>query len=626
MWNTKKIEKRWIANFKRTPLVDKETGAFQKEYAYQLFYGKKDTTYPVYYPQNFQEFYNHCCGNKVVDKDAAIGHLVRYLHFIGIRIRRQVINNHLRIFPNDFLKIIRKCYYIFKMLANSNELDVDNPFRENNSDIYFLLRIESEQSTEAGELSIVEDMELSDLYKQFFTLPSDYEDDPLVQQFFNEIEKSSKSFFITGKAGTGKSTFIRYFIQKTHKKVLLTAFSGIAAINVGGQTLHSFFRFPFKPMLPEDQEIPLFKPSMQKFRILEKVDTIIIDEVSTMRSDVLEAMDYSLRRNGGDPDKPFGGKQMLFMGDVFQLPPIVNLLNDTESYLFREVYKSEYFFDSLAYKKIAPVYLEFKSVHRQKDDEAFIDLLDKIRLCKAETATLDLLNDRCNPSYSPKPDDFVINLATNNAVSYEENKKMLAGLPFAKIVFNAEITGEFSADRHPTGKALTLKKNAQIICVKNDLAGRWVNGTIAKIHSVSNDLLEIRLPDGTVHKMEKAVWENRRYKYDKQTRKIVSEVIGTFTQYPIKLAWSITIHKSQGLTFDNIIIDPGKGAFINGQLYTALSRCRTLQGIILKRKLRMEDIIADPRIIHFHETEQLLNTVKEEEEKVSDVKIADAGL
>ena len=610
MWNTKRIEKRWIENFKRSPLVDKETGAFQKDYAHQLFYGKKDNTYPAYYPQNYQAFYNHCCANADVDKTLAIGHLIRYLHFIGIRIRSQVINNHLRIFPGDFLKLIRKCCYIFKTLAHKGEqVDTENPFFENNSDVYFLLCIESEMSTEAGELCVVEDMDLSDLYKRFCALPEGYEGDPIVKLFFNEIENSQKSFFITGKAGTGKSTFIRYFIHKTRKKVLLTAFSGIAAINVGGQTLHSFFRFPFKPMQPEDPEIPLFGANTQKCRIIEKAETIIIDEVSMMRSDMMEALDYSLRRNGGNIDEPFGGKQLLFLGDVFQLPPIINLLNPAEHHLFREVYNSEYFFDSLAYKKISPVYLELKYSHRHKEDEKFVALLDKVRLCKVDEDTLALLNTRYIPLYAPKQEDFIIMLTTNNAVAQTENTGKLQSLRHPKFIFNAEISGTFSADRHPTGKMLTLKKNAQVICVKNDLAGRWVNGTIARIHSIAKDVLEIRLPNGTVHTMQKEVWENRRYKYDKQTRRIVSEVIGTFTQYPIKMAWAITIHKSQGLTFDNIIIDAANGAFASGQLYTALSRCRTLEGIILKRKLRMEDIIAEPRLIRFHETEQLAETI-----------------
>lgn len=616
MWNIRKIERRWVENFKRSPLVDKETGIFQKEYARQLLLGRKEDTYPIFYPHNFQEFYDHCLSNEKVDKEAAVGHLIRFLHFIGIRIRSQVVANHLRLFPNDFSTLIRKSYYIFKMLASrGDDMDPEKPFIESNSDLYFLLRIESEETTEAGELSVMEDMELSDLYKQFCPLPAGYESSSEVQDFFAAIENTTKSFFITGKAGTGKSTFIRYFIQKTRKKVLLTAFGGTAAINVGGQTLHSFFRFPLKQLLPEDQEIPLFRYATQKYRIIEKIETIIIDEVSMMRSDMLEALDYSLRRNGGNPEEPFGGKQLLFVGDVFQLPPIVNLLNDSEHQLFRVIYNSEFFFDSPAYKKIGPGYLEFKDSYRQKEDEVFVELLDKVRLCKVDTDTLDLLNRRCLPQYTPGPEDFVINLTINNAVAKADNLKRLQALPHTKVVFNAEITGEFSADRHPTGKMLTLKKNAQVICVKNDLAGRWVNGTIAKIHSISQDKLEVRLPDGTVHPMQKEVWDNRRYKYDRQTRKIVSEVVGTFTQYPIKLAWAITIHKSQGLTFDTIIIDAGNSAFANGQLYTALSRCRTLKGIILKRKLRTEDIIADPRIIHFHETEQLLNIIKEEEEK-----------
>jgi len=245
-----------------------------------------------------------------------------------------------------------------------------------------LLRIESEESIHGGQLNLFEGLELPELYNKFSILPENYENDPIIKDLFNRIENSNNSFFITGKAGTGKSTFVQYFAQKTQKKILMTAFTGIAAINVGGQTIHSFFRFPLKPLMPEDDEIIIFKDFTQKYKIIQKIDTIIIDEVSMLRSDILEAIDYSLRRNGGDPNKRFGGKQILFIGDIFQLPPVTDSTDEVVKYLFSEIYKSEYFFDSHSYKEIAPIYFEFNKSHRQKDDLPFVELLDEVRICK----------------------------------------------------------------------------------------------------------------------------------------------------------------------------------------------------------------------------------------------------
>ena len=319
-----------------------------------------------------------------------------------------------------------------------------------------------------------------------------------------------------------------------------------------------------------------------------------------LRSDILEAIDYSLRKNGGDPEKRFGGKQILFVGDIFQLPPVKDTNGDVEQILFSEIYASEYFFDSPAFQAIKPHYFEFRKSHRQKEDLQFIRLLDRVRTYEANQQTISKLNERYYPDYLPGIDEFIINLTANNPIANTENYKKLQELPYTSFTFEAKIEGEFQEDKFPTSKILELKKNAQVIFVRNDPAHRWVNGTIAKIDFISGNLIEVRLQDGSIHQLEPATWENRRYKYDRKKRKIVSEVIGTFTQYPVKLAWAITIHKSQGLTFDQVMIDLGTGAFVNGQVYTALSRCRTLNGIVLKRKLRPQDLIADKRIIEFH--------------------------
>lgn len=605
MANRKSIERKWIENFKKCPLVDASTGTYKNHYARQLFYGKQDETYSSDYPHNFQEFLNK---SKDLNREHAIENLLVFLHFIGIKIRKETINNHLQKFPNDFDKVIKKSRYILETLAHNETVNISNPyFKDNNSDIFFLLRIESEETITVGQLDMFEDMELPELYSRFSDFPNGYENDETIKKLFNRIENSNDCFFITGKAGTGKSTFIHYFARNSKKNVLLTAFTGIASVNIGGQTIHSFFQFPLKPLLPEDDEIKVFGQNSPKYNLIKKIDTIVIDEVSMLRSDILEAIDYSLRINGGDPNKLFGGKQLLFVGDIFQLPPIN--AEEIEGIQYNELYKSEYFFDSPAYKKSNTIYFEFKVSHRQKDDKPFVELLDKVRVCEVNDETLTALNQRYNSDYTPKQEEFVITLTSTNAIANAENARKLLELPYSSYYFEAEIKGEFNDKRYPTIKTLELKRNAQIIFIKNDAAKRWVNGTIAKVDFITKDFLRVRLQDGSEHNVERVTWENRKYKYDRAKRKIVSEVVGTFHQFPIKLAWAITVHKSQGLTFDNIIIDLGNGAFVNGQVYTALSRCRTLNGITLRRKLRTEDIISDQRIIKFHETEQLLHSI-----------------
>ncbi|MBS1522270.1 MAG: AAA family ATPase [Bacteroidetes bacterium] len=603
MSNIKSIEKKWLDNFKKCPLIDQSTGLFKSDYASQLYYGKENDLYPINFPQNFKDHYASYLNT---EKSTSLSIFNSFLSFIGINIKQELILNHLKESLDEYEKFANNCNGILKMLAHyGKKVSTTNPYKDNLRELMYFLRIECNDVT---QLTIFDEpLELPNLYSQFTNFPEEYDKDKTVNQLFNKIEDSNSSFFITGKAGTGKSTFIQYFASKTKKKLLMCAFTGIAAINIKGQTIHSFFRFPNQVLAPEDDEIKVFHKSSEKYKIIMEIQAIVIDEVSMLRCDILEAIDYSLRKNGGDPNKVFGGKQIIFVGDIFQLPPITDDTDEVDNYVFSEIYKSKYFFDSPAYKKLNPAYFEFTKSHRQGKDAEFVEILDSIRICEKNQKTLDKLNKRYYPKYVPKNDEFVMTLAASNAIAFTENIRRLNELTYTSFRFEAEISGEFKVNRYPTNKVLELKKYAQVILIKNDPAKKWVNGTIAKIEFISDDILEIRLQDGSIHKLEKEVWENRAYKYN--NGKIVSELKGTFTQFPIKLAWAITVHKSQGLTFEKVAIDLGNGAFINGQLYTALSRCKTLNGIALKKLITPKDIITDLKIISFHETQQLINSI-----------------
>jgi hypothetical protein len=604
------LEKKWLDAFRKSPLVNRDTGEFDKKVARQLFYGRTDPAYHESWPDNYKKFFDAVSPDNKADD---VPRLVDFLSMTGIRLRKEQILQHLEREPRSYASVFKRVHDILKTLAfYEDRIDTSNPFKDNQSDFYFFLALgasgsRSRTQARQRQMQLFEDTELPVLYRKLSQLPEGYEDDPVIGRIFEAIEYTSKSFFITGKAGTGKSTFIHYLSQKTGKKVVMLAFTGIAAINAGGQTIHSFFKFPLKPLLPADEEITIFQAHNPTRKVIEKTEVFVIDEVSMLRSDVMEAIDHSLRFNGGDPILPFGGKQMIFVGDIFQLPPVVDTSNEAEALLFSDVFRSEYFFDAHAYKKLNPVYFEFRKVHRQKDDLEFVEMLDKVRLCKADDDTLFRFNRRYYPNYTPKIDEFVMYLTSRNQIADRENAQKLSELEYTSFTFNAIIEGEFREDRYPTARVLELKKRAQVIFIKNDLAGRWVNGTIAKIEFISEEYIEVKLQDGSVHKLEPATWENRKYNFDRGRGKIMSETMGTFTQYPVKLAWAITIHKSQGLTFDKVVIDMGTGAFVNGQAYTAVSRCRTLKGIALKKLLRAEDIIADNRLLHYHFTEQLVN-------------------
>ncbi|PIP19624.1 MAG: AAA family ATPase [Candidatus Omnitrophica bacterium CG23_combo_of_CG06-09_8_20_14_all_41_10] len=404
---------------------------------------------------------------------------------------------------------------------------------------------------------------------------------------FNLIENTNDNIFITGKAGTGKSTLLKYFKENTAKNAAVLAPTGVAAINVGGQTIHSFFRFP--PRLIRKGNIRRRRNS----EIIQKLDTVIVDEVSMVRADLMDGIDYALRINRDEMKLPFGGVQMVFFGDLFQLPPVVE--KEAQSILGR-FYDSPYFFKAKVFNKLKLRYVELNKNYRQSDTQ-FIDLLNKIRNKTQVDDDLDLLNQRVRKINPGDSNQCVILTATNNRAN-TINEEKLAELSDKEYKYEAAITGNFKESAYPTEYCLRLKKGAQIILIRNDLDKRWVNGTIANIAALSPGTIKVSI-NGGIYEVSKSKWEKIEYKYNRAEDKIEEKTVGTFEQYPIKLAWAITIHKSQGQTFDNIVVDLGAGAFTHGQVYVGLSRCTTLGGIILKRPVIASDIIFDERVYEF---------------------------
>lgn len=430
--------------------------------------------------------------------------------------------------------------------------------------------------------------------RESIIIPTDFRlDDDLAAAYY-VMEYTHETVFLTGRAGTGKSTLLNYFRKTTKKKHVVLAPTGLAALQVGGSTIHSFFGFPLRMMVKNDPDITVWSRSHPRYKILKKMDTLIIDEVSMVRADLMDAIDQSLRLNTGN-DLPFGGKQLILVGDVFQLAPVVNAKDYAA--LDEDMYATPYFFSADAFRSAKPKIIELKKIYRQHDED-FIYLLNRIRMGIATQDDLDDINKRYNPEQN-NDKDFAITLSAVNAIAETENLRRLMELKTPVSTYKAEIEGTFHERLYPAPAVLKIKRGAQVMMVKNDLQGRWVNGSIGKVEDVLLEKIKVRFADGKVHIVEPATWENKTYTWDKVENTISFVVNGTFTQFPIKLAWAITIHKSQGLTFDNIIIDMGKGAFAHGQLYVALSRCKTLQGITLKTKITPRDIIVDEAVEYF---------------------------
>lgn len=412
------------------------------------------------------------------------------------------------------------------------------------------------------------------------------------QRALDIMEKTDRSIFITGRAGTGKSTLLEYFRGTTGKKVVVLAPTGVAALNIKGQTIHSFFGF--RPDIT-----PLKVKRIEKDNsIFKKLDILVIDEISMVRADLLDCVDHFLRLNGPASHKPFGGIQMVFVGDLYQLPPVVT---SREKAVFAGLYPTPYFFSSHVFAGFDMEFLELEKVYRQHD-QRFIELLNAIRNNSIDDHGLSLLNTRYVPEHDRPTSGFSLRLTTTNAMAAELNSFELSKLKGKLHRFKADRDGKFDDDSLPTSEELMVKAGSQVMMLNNDSFGRWVNGSMGRVVGFRKGedgvpTISVQLADGENVDVEPYTWEIFNYKLE--GREIKSEVVGTFTQYPLMLAWAVTIHKSQGKTFERAVIDIGRGTFAHGQMYVALSRCTSLDGIVLKQPIEKKHIWMDWRVVQF---------------------------
>ena len=410
------------------------------------------------------------------------------------------------------------------------------------------------------------------------------------------IEGQGKHVFVTGRAGTGKSTLLGYVREHTAKRLVVLAPTGVAALNVGGQTIHSFFGF--KPDITLSKVRKLSAREKDRAEICRNLETIVIDEISMVRADLLDCVDKFMRLNGRRGDLPFGGVQVVFFGDLYQLPPVVTR---AEREIFTDSYASAFFFDAKLFEQDFEMELvELETIYRQRDP-ALIEVLNAIRNNSVTEEQLSLINQRCDPGFEAAANEFFIHLTTTNAMAADVNESRLAGIEGPEFAVKGVIKGDFDHKSLPTEISLRLKVGAQVMLLNNDGGGRWVNGSVGKIQEIDRDdelMVEVELTDGQVVEVAPFTWELFSFKFDKKNG-IVAEGIGSFKQLPIRLAWAITVHKSQGKTFEKVIFDVGRGSFAHGQTYVALSRCTELGGLVLKKPLKKSHVIMDRKVVAF---------------------------
>ena len=422
---------------------------------------------------------------------------------------------------------------------------------------------------------------------------------PQLRHAWDFVEHTGRSIFLTGKAGTGKTTFLRTLVEKSTKQMVVVAPTGVAAINAGGMTIHSFFQLPLSPYVPGAQVKNKYDFSKEKRKIISSLDLLIIDEISMVRSDLLDAIDNVLRRFRRH-SLPFGGVQLLMIGDLAQLTPVVT---PEDEQLLRPYYDTPYFFGSKALQQVDYVTIQLEKIYRQADMQ-FVDLLNNIRENRATQQDFITLQSRYNPSFTPKTEEGYIRLTTHNRMADEYNDHEMSRLTTAPFVYDAEIEGTFPPTSYPTAQNLMLKVGAQVMFIKNDTDGLYYNGKIGIVTSLDNDKVCVRCT-GEEREIEVAQqeWENAHYTINPETHEIQTEIQGVFRQYPLRLAWAITIHKSQGLTFERAIIDAGH-SFAPGQVYVALSRCRSLDGIVIASPITPQAIISDSRVENYMERQE----------------------
>lgn len=417
------------------------------------------------------------------------------------------------------------------------------------------------------------------------------------------IANTNSSFFLTGRAGTGKTTFLRNVQKMVNKQFITLAPTGVAAILAGGDTIHSFFGLPMEVCVPGT----CGKLNEARILTLLHADTIIIDEVSMVRCDIVDAIDYTLRK-AIRTTQPFGGKQIIFVGDMFQLPPVVR--QGAERELLHDIYKADdfFFYKADAIKRMRLVKIEFQKVYRQDDDRQFLNILENVRMNKVTPENIMHLNKRVTQPQNK--DDIVITLASLNKTADSLNQQRLAEIDAEEFTYEGTIAGKFDDKKLPVELNLRLKVGAQVMFTRNDQQKRWANGTLAKVVKLTKDEIHVRLDNGETHAVPCASWDSVSYEYDRELRKLKKEVTGTFTQYPLKLAWAITVHKSQGMTFDKMSLDLSRGLFADGQLYVALSRVRSLEGLFLSKDVIPQYAHTSREIIAYtsgYNDEQLIN-------------------